>query len=114
VRRYVPHGALLDRTAVMITHSGHGSVMSALAHGVPLVCVPFARDQRDVAIRAVATGAAITLRPTGLTARKLSQAIKHVLEQPDYREAARRMQASLAAEDGAGNAADEIIAAAVA
>jgi MGT family glycosyltransferase len=114
VRRYVPHGALLDRAAVMVTHSGHGSVMSALAHGVPLVCVPFARDQRDVAIRAVATGAAITLRPTGLTARKLSRAIKHVLEQPDYRDAARRMQASLAAEDGAGHAADEIAATALA
>ena len=114
VRPYVPHGALLDHAAVMITHSGHGSVMSALVHGVPLVCVPFARDQRDISIRAVATGAAVTLRPTGLTARKLSRTIEHVLERPDYREAARRMQASLAAEEGAGHAADEIAATALA
>jgi MGT family glycosyltransferase len=114
VRPYVPHGALLDRAAVMITHSGHGSVMSALAHGVPLVCVPFARDQRDVAIRAVATGAAVTLRPSGLTARKLSRATEQVLERPDYREAARRMQASLATEEGAGHAAEEIAATALA
>jgi len=112
VRHYVPHGALLDRAAVMITHSGHGSVMSALAHGVPLVCVPFARDQRDVAIRAMATGAAITLRPTGLTARKLSCAIEQILQRPAYREAAQRMQANLATEDGARHAADEIAAAA--
>ncbi len=108
---YVPHGALLDRAALMITHSGHGSVMAALTHGVPLLCVPFARDQRDVAIRAAATGAAVTLRPTGLTARKLARAIQRVLEQPDYREAAQRMQASLATEDGANHAADEITAA---
>jgi MGT family glycosyltransferase len=114
VRPYVPHGPLLDRAAIMITHSGHGSVMSALAHGVPLVCVPFARDQRDIAARAVATGAAVTLRPTGLTARKLSRSIEGVLERPGYREAARRMQAILATEDGAGHAADEITAAAVA
>jgi UDP:flavonoid glycosyltransferase YjiC (YdhE family) len=33
---------------------------------------------------------------------------------PDYREAARRMQASLAAEEGAGHAADEIAATALA
>jgi UDP:flavonoid glycosyltransferase YjiC (YdhE family) len=92
----------------MITHSGHGSVMSALAHGVPLVCVPFARDQRDVALRAVATGAAVRLRPSRLTARKLSRAIEGVLERPGYREAARRMQAGLTTEDGAGQAAGEI------
>ena len=111
---YFPHGALFNRATVMITHAGHGSVTSALAHGVPLICVPFGRDQRDVAIRAVATGAAITLRPTGLTARKLSRAIEQVLEQPHYQQAARRMQASLATEDGAGHAADEIVTAALA
>jgi MGT family glycosyltransferase len=114
VRDYVPHGALLDRAAVMITHAGHGSVTSALAHGVPLICVPFGRDQRDVAIRAVATGAAITLRPTRLTARKLSRAIDQVLNQPQYQTAARRIEASLATEEGAGHAADEIVAAALA
>ncbi|MFI4978214.1 MAG: glycosyltransferase [Solirubrobacterales bacterium] len=110
VRPYVPHGPLLDRAAIMITHAGHGSVMSALAHGVPLLCVPFARDQRDIALRAVATGAAVRLRPTGLIARKLARAIEQVLERPGYRQAARRMQANLATEDGAGNAAREITA----
>jgi UDP-glucoronosyl and UDP-glucosyl transferase len=90
VRRYVPHGPLLDRAAIMITHSGHGSVMAAFAHGMPLLCVPFARDQRDVALRAVATGAAVRLRPTGLTPRKLSRAIRQVLERPGYRQAAER------------------------
>ena len=110
VRPYVPHGPLLDRAAIMITHSGHGSVMAALAHGVPLLCVPFARDQCDIALRAVATGAAVRLRPTGLTARKLSRAIEQVLERPCYRQAARRMQANLETEDGAGNAAREIAA----
>ncbi|MHB1537179.1 MAG: glycosyltransferase [Solirubrobacteraceae bacterium] len=113
VRPYVPHGPLLDRAAVVITHSGHGSVMSALAHGVPLLCVPLAPDQRDIAVRAVATGAAVRLRLTRLTARKLSRAIEGVLERPGYREAARRMQATLATEDGTGNAAEEIAAAAL-
>jgi MGT family glycosyltransferase len=110
VRPYAPHGPLLDRAAVMITHAGHGSVMSALLHGVPLICVPFARDQRDISIRAVATGAAVRLRPTGLSARKLSRAIEKILERPGYRQAARRMQANLETEDGAGNAAREIAA----
>jgi MGT family glycosyltransferase len=110
VRPYIPHGPLLDRAAIMITHSGHGSVIAALAHGVPLLCVPFARDQRDIALRAVATGAALTLRPTGLTARKLARAVEQVLQRPEYRQAARRIKASLATEDGAGDAAREIAA----
>jgi len=110
VRSYIPHGPLLDRAALMITHSGHGSVIAALAHGVPLLCVPFARDQRDIALRAVATGAALTLRPTGLTKRKLARAVEQVLQRPGYRQAARRIEASIATEDGAGDAAREIAA----
>lgn len=108
VRPYTPHSPLLDRAAIMITHSGHGSVIAALAHGVPLLCVPFARDQHDIALRAVATGAAARLRPTRLTTRKLSRTVEQVLEHPKYRQAAERIQANLATEDGASNAAREI------
>jgi MGT family glycosyltransferase len=110
VRPYIPHGPLLDRAAIMITHSGHGSVIAALAHGVPLLCVPFARDQRDIALRAVATGAAVRLHPTRLSTRKLARTVERVLQRPEYRQAARRIQANLATEDGAGDAAREIAA----
>jgi len=30
----------------VITHAGHGSVLKALAAGVPLVCMPLGRDQK--------------------------------------------------------------------
>jgi len=36
----VPHEAILPEASLMVTHGGHGSVMGALAHGLPLVCIP--------------------------------------------------------------------------
>ena len=38
---------ILPESTVVITHAGHGTVLKALAAGVPLVCVPMGRDQRD-------------------------------------------------------------------
>jgi MGT family glycosyltransferase len=108
LRSYAPHSQLLERAAAMVTHAGHGSVMSALAHGVPLVCVPFGRDQADVALRAQRTGAALRLRPRLLSARRLARTVRRVLDEPAYRQAARAMQTTLSAEDGAARAAEQI------
>jgi UDP:flavonoid glycosyltransferase YjiC (YdhE family) len=99
---------VLEHAALMITHAGHGSVMSALSHGVPLVCVPFGRDQPDVARRAKRTGAAVVLTSRGLSTARLSRAVQRVLDNAAYRHAARRMQSRLAAADGAAGAAEQI------
>src|SRR5260221_5427281 len=45
VRQYVPHVAVLPHAAVVVTHAGTGTLMAALSHGVPLVCIPLGRDQ---------------------------------------------------------------------
>lgn len=45
VERYAPHDAVLRRAAFMVSHAGHGSVMRALWHGVPMILVPWGRDQ---------------------------------------------------------------------
>ncbi len=42
---FVPHAELLPNASVVVTHGGLGTIMAALAHGVPLVCVPMGRDQ---------------------------------------------------------------------
>src|SRR4051794_3573061 len=51
VVRAAPHRAVLAEAAVAVTHAGHGSVLKALAAGVPLVCLPMGRDQRDNTVR---------------------------------------------------------------
>ena len=49
--RFVPHGPILARASVAITHGGMGVTQKALAAGVPVVVVPFGRDQPEVARR---------------------------------------------------------------
>ncbi len=56
-----PHAEVLPRAALVVTHGGHGTVIRALAHGVPLLCMPMGRDQSDNAARAEAIGAAISI-----------------------------------------------------
>ena len=47
----VPHGAVLPHVDLVITHGGHGTLIRALAGGVPVMVVPISRDQPDNAAR---------------------------------------------------------------
>jgi UDP:flavonoid glycosyltransferase YjiC (YdhE family) len=71
-----PHSKVLPRAALVVTHGGHGTVIRALAHGVPLLCLPMGRDQSDNAARAVAIGGASTLSHRA-SVRAIRRAIAH-------------------------------------
>ncbi len=58
---FAPHGLLLDRAVCAITHAGMGATQKALARGVPVVAVPFGRDQAEVARRVEVAGAGVRL-----------------------------------------------------
>jgi UDP-N-acetylglucosamine:LPS N-acetylglucosamine transferase len=47
----------------VVTHAGLGSVVAALAHGVPMVCLPLTREQPENAQAVVRLGAGRALRP---------------------------------------------------
>ena len=113
MRDYVPHEAVLPLASAIISQCGHGTTMAALRHGVPMVCVPVFGDQPDVAARVVHHGAGIRLSTTSTTA-EFHDAIRAVVGEPRYREAARRLAEVMSAEDGASRAADEIEAVAAA
>ena len=95
----LPHGAILPEAALMVTHGGHGSVMGALAQGVPLVCVPgVGADQPIVGQRIEAVGAGRLVAPD--TVEDLGVTVAHVLSDPSYREVARHMEALIDRLDG--------------
>ena len=104
VRRWLPHAALLPRTALVVTQGGHSTVVKALAYGVPLLCIPLGRDQRFIAERVEAVGAGLALPPdAGPDA--LATAITSLMRDPSYREAAQRVRSAIqAAGPGAANA----------
>jgi len=98
VERFIPQSDLLPRCAAAVTHAGSGSVAGALAHGVPLVCVPIGADQPLNAARCVALGAGLALDPLSLTPDGARAAVSRVLVEPAYRRAAERLRDELAAQ----------------
>jgi MGT family glycosyltransferase len=96
---YVPHGAVLGRARALVSHAGHGSVMKALCHGVPMVLVPWGRDQPGVAVRAERLDVARILPRDDVDASRLADEVRRVLEQPAYREAAMSHSARLGKTD---------------
>jgi UDP:flavonoid glycosyltransferase YjiC (YdhE family) len=107
VRRWARHADVLPHCSAVITHGGHGTVIKALAAGVPLVVAPLGRDQPDIAARVVHAGAGLRVRKNASTAA-LQAAIGRVLDDDRYRASARRMAAVLAAERDDGLAVDEL------
>lgn len=107
VVRAAPHSRILPKTSVVITHAGHGTTMKALAAGVPLVCMPMGRDQKDNTVRALRYGAGVRLNERS-SPDKIAAAVAEVLNHPHYAAAARDLADILAYEAATRpNAADE-------
>lgn len=97
VRASVEHAQVFPEASAVVTHAGHGTVIRALSAGLPLVCLPMGRDQRDDAARVVAREAGLRLSPKASVA-EIRDAIQQVLEQPRFRTGARRLADALAAD----------------
>jgi UDP:flavonoid glycosyltransferase YjiC (YdhE family) len=93
VARYIPNTLLLPYCDVVVSHAGWSTTLGALCAGVPQVCVPLTADQPFNARRCAELGAGIVIDPDELTGEILQDAVKLLLSQPRFREAARRVQA---------------------
>lgn len=80
-----PHAAVLPHARAFVTHCGHGSIMRALAAGVPVVALPMGRDQDANATRLVVRGAGLRPRKS---AAAIAGAVSRVLRDGSYRVAA--------------------------
>lgn len=103
IERFVPHEPLLRRAACVVCHAGMGITQKALAHGVPVVAVPFGRDQPEVARRVEVAGAGVRLPARKLTSARLRDA---VLRATACSEGAQRIADAFARAGGAAAAAD--------
>jgi UDP:flavonoid glycosyltransferase YjiC (YdhE family) len=95
----VPQTHVLPRRAAVVSHAGSGSILGALAHGLSLVLVPQGADQFDNAARCAAAGAgaAVVVRPEEVTADAVRPALRRVLDDPSFAEAARRVELEIEA-----------------
>jgi UDP:flavonoid glycosyltransferase YjiC (YdhE family) len=107
VVQYQAHREILPSAALVITHAGLGTVMAALGHGVPMVCVPLGRDQFFNADRVAALGAGLML-PPGSDAAAVASATTTVLNDGRFRDAAGRLAATIATYGGAAGAVHQL------
>jgi len=105
IERYVPHTPVLERAACVVCHAGMGITQKALAHGVPVVAVPFGRDQPEVARRVEVAGAGVRLPRGQFRPDRLRAAVRRAI---DLRPGAERVAAAFAAAGGAAAAADAL------
>ena len=108
VERSVPLADVLPRCAAVVTHGGSGTVVAALAAGVPCVVLPMGADQPWNADRVVALGAGLVLDAVTATPADVRAALSEVLTVPAFRLAAEALRAEVAALPGAERAADEL------
>jgi UDP:flavonoid glycosyltransferase YjiC (YdhE family) len=109
VRRFVPHGDVMPHADLVVCHGGLGTVHAALAHGVPLICIPHGRDQGDNAARVVAAGAGLRVA-RGASTRRIRSAVQRALADESLRAAAKRLKRAIRRRDGATGTAHELVA----
>jgi UDP:flavonoid glycosyltransferase YjiC (YdhE family) len=85
IARYVAHSLVLRSAILVICHAGYGTVAKSMYHGVPMVLIPWARDQPGVAARASALGIARVVRRELLDVQSLDAAVDDVLGDDGYR-----------------------------
>lgn len=100
VERFVPQAEILPLSSVVVSHGGSGSVLGALAHGLPQVLIPMGADQPLNAARCAQLGLARVLDPVDATPADIGAAVSAVLNDSAYRAAASALQAEYAALPG--------------
>ena len=82
VRASLPQVALLEHASLLVTHGGNNSVTEALAHGVPLLAMPFSSDQFDGAAAIERHLAGLALDPNRASRPLIAGSIRGLLQSP--------------------------------
>lgn len=94
---FVPQALIMDRVHAVVSHVGSGTMLGALAAGVPQVGLPMGADQFANAEQLARTGAGVVVPVEERTPAAIRAALDAVLTDPAYARAARAVQAGIAA-----------------
>jgi len=104
IEQFVPQREVLGRCTAVVSHGGSGTLVAALALGVPEVVLPMGADQPDNADRCEALGVGVVLDPLTATSAAIAAATTEVTCDERYARAA----AGLAAEAAGQPKLDEL------
>jgi len=99
VAPFIPYDLLFRHAAVVVTNGGYTGVTLALAHGVPLVQAGTTEEKTEIGARIRWTGVGTALRTTRPAPEAVRRAVRRVLDEPGFRQAAARVQAEMAPHD---------------
>ncbi len=105
---YAPHQQLIARSALVITHAGFNTTLTAIGCGVALVAIPITNEQPGIAARVAYSGAECVIPLGQLDIHRLTVLVSEVLSNPTYRDKAQRLQADMEASGGVGGAVDRL------
>jgi UDP:flavonoid glycosyltransferase YjiC (YdhE family) len=108
IAQFVPQTLIMKRCAAVVSHTGSGTMLGALAEGLPQVCLPMGADQFSNAAQIARTRAGIVVPPDGRTPQTIRSAIEQVLADPGYAAGARVLQADIAAMPSAADVVNDI------
>ena len=106
VARFVPFGLLMPMVDVYLTNGGFGGVMIALSHGVPVISAGTTEDKAEVGTRVAYAGVGINLKTNHPKPTRIRDAVRKVLDDPQYRARASAIRRELAERDGPGAAVE--------
>jgi UDP:flavonoid glycosyltransferase YjiC (YdhE family) len=95
VERWVSQALLLPRCSAVLCHAGAGTLMGALAYGLPVVCLPRGADQFANAAQVARTGAGVTLLPDQVSVESIRDAARRILDETSYAVAARKLRSEI-------------------
>ena len=107
---FVPQALILKHCVAVVSHTGSGTMLGALAEGLPQVCLPMGADQFSNADQIARTGARVVVSPDARTPQTIRAAITEVLDNPSYAAGARVLQADIAAMPSANQVLTRIVA----
>src|SRR5205823_4568027 len=81
---WVSYARTMPHCAAIVCHAGHGTLMRALASGVPVVACPAAGDMAENAARVSWAGVGVSLPRRLVTAQGVRLAVRRVLGEPGF------------------------------
>ncbi|MFH8980958.1 nucleotide disphospho-sugar-binding domain-containing protein [Streptomyces varsoviensis] len=92
-----PLRLVLPHCDALVHHGGAGTLMTAVAHGVPQLSVAFGAEQETDGRRLATAGAGLTIPGHEATAATIGEALTRLLTDPAHRAAAARLSEANAA-----------------
>ena len=105
---WLSYAKTMPHCAAVVCHAGHGTVMRALACGVPVVGCPAGGDMAENAARVAWAGCGVSLPRRLVSARGIRLAVRTVLAEPSYLAGAQRLARWAARHDGGAIAAQAL------